>query len=495
MKIGRTVFKSIEETKYLTTENTYRYRAICRVLYHNYQRMRYWLYKEDILEELKENEEFLDYNVEMLKSDLDTLVQWRNLIAVADTTKVNSIEEFKNREFRYHLSEVAIEVERFLIDLEHMKIENTATLEASLVERFKHLLQDYKEFVYKEEKETYDWWKELNTAFKDLNINYQDYISKFYSPKNEELMQTTSFLLFKESFIKYLRQFVKNIQTNTFEIREVFNRMTEDEIEEIIDKAYRYEKSIEAIGLLIDGDEYINLNLGRMESIKEWFIGSYGREALVDQLISNTNEVIRRITRYALQISDKKNNNANRKEEYRNLARIFEGLEDIKECHKLSSEVFGSFNIIKILAAEERETESINSSIYDESPKEYIITPRVRTYREKIIKNLINDKTQRKEKKLELLLKKRKSEEERIKGLLKNDVIDFKELPEIESNDRVLLLKLLTKGMSNKNKWKKSDFGMEYTIDFTNKGENIILQCSDGDLRMPHYKLIFRKGE
>lgn len=86
----------------------------------------------------------------MLKSDLDTLVNWKNLIAIADTAKVNTIEEFKNREFRYQLSEVAIEIERLLISLEHMKVENTATLEASLVERFKNLLFDYKTVLQEE---------------------------------------------------------------------------------------------------------------------------------------------------------------------------------------------------------------------------------------------------------------------------------------------------------------------------------------------------------
>jgi len=138
--------------------------------------MKYWLYKEDIFDELKKYDEFEEYTIDMLNSDLDTLVNWKNLIAIADTAKVNTIEEFKNREFRYQLSEVAIEIERLLISLEHMKVENTATLEASLVERFKNLLFDYKMILKENEKITYEWWKELNSSFKDLNRNYQDYI-------------------------------------------------------------------------------------------------------------------------------------------------------------------------------------------------------------------------------------------------------------------------------------------------------------------------------
>lgn len=495
MKINRNVIKNIDETKYLATENTWRYRAISRIIYENYEKMKYWLYKEDIFDELKKYDEFEEYTIDMLKSDLDTLVNWKNLIAIADTAKVNTIEEFKNREFRYQLSEVAIEIERLLISLEHMKVENTATLESSLVERFKNLLYDYKIILKENEKTTYEWWKELNSSFKDLNRNYQDYISKFYSPKNDELMKTTEFLIFKEGFIKYLREFVKNLQTNTFEIREVFKDITDEEIDNIINKIFFYEKSIQSLELLIDEKEYTALNKGRINSMKDWFMQRNGRDALVDQLIGNTNEVIRKITRYAVQIADRKNNNANRKEEYRNIARIFNSVEDINEAHKLCAAVFGTFNIIKILGNEKRETESINSSIYDETPKNYTIKPRERSFREKIIKNPIVDKGNKKEERLKKILEKRKNEEYRIKTFLKDNIIDFNKLEQIESKDRMLLLKLLSKGISKKQSWYKSDFGMEYQIDFSEAHETINLNCNDGTLKMPHYKLVFREGK
>ena len=151
--------------------------------------------------------------------------------------------------------------------------------------------------------------------------------------------------------------------------------------------------------------------------------------------------------------------------------------------------------VIKILGNEKRETESINSSIYEETPKNYIIKPRERSFREKIIKNPIKDKGNKKEEKLKNLLEKRKSEEERIKTFLKDNVIDFKQLEQIEGKDRTLLLKLISKGIVKKESWHKSDFGMDYQVDFTEVQETINLNCRDGILKMPHYKLVFRKGK
>lgn len=493
MRLDRNITKNIEESKYLATENTWRYRTIIRVLYKSYEKMKYWLYKEEIFEALKVYDEFSEYSIEQLKSDLDSLVNWNNLVAIADTAKVNTIEEFKNREFRYQLSPITIEFERMLISLEHMKIENTATLEGTLVERFRLLLEKYTDILEAEESVVYQWWKDLNSSFKELNRNYQDYISKFYSPKNDELMKTTEFLIFKEGFIKYLRQFIKSLQINTFGIREVFINIHNSDIEKILVKVFNYEKSIQSLDVLVDEKEYKELNLGRMTSIREWFITTDGREALVEQLISNTNEIIRKITRYAAQIADKKNNNANRKEEYRRLAAMFDKCEDVKEAHILAAQIFGAFNIIKVLGNEERETESINSSIYDEEAREIELKPRVRNYREKIIKNPIQDKAQRKEEKLKQLIEKRQSEEEIIKKYIVDKVIDFGRLPELSNKDRTILLKLLSKGRSKKRVWNKSEVGLEYKIEEDNTFEHVVLKCEDGDLKMPHYKILFRE--
>jgi hypothetical protein len=38
--------------------------------------MKYWLYKEVILREFKRHMEFLEYTMDLLKQDLDLLLQW-----------------------------------------------------------------------------------------------------------------------------------------------------------------------------------------------------------------------------------------------------------------------------------------------------------------------------------------------------------------------------------------------------------------------------------
>jgi uncharacterized protein (TIGR02677 family) len=137
MVIDKKTMKEIRETKYLSVENTWRYRPIIRTFYKNYEKMKYWLYKEDIFEELKKYEEFKDYTLDNLKYDLDTLVDNKNLLTLQDTSRVKTADEFKNKQFRYQLSPYTIEIERMVIRLENLATENHASLEPTLIERFK----------------------------------------------------------------------------------------------------------------------------------------------------------------------------------------------------------------------------------------------------------------------------------------------------------------------------------------------------------------------
>ncbi|MEG0152966.1 MAG: TIGR02677 family protein [Cellulosilyticaceae bacterium] len=495
MRLEPIQMKQIHEVKYLSTDNTWRYRTIIRFMYKQYEKMKYWMYKEDIFEYLKGLDEFKNYSVENLKNDLDSLVEWRNVLAIADTAKVKTIEEFKNREFRYQLSTYTIEIERMLRILEHMTIENHATLEAVLIDRFHILLANHHEVYVDSPQKIYGWWKELNGAFKELNQNYQDYIACFYSPKTEELMKTTEFLLFKERFVKYLRDFIRGIQVATIDIQKILNDITEEEIRVLLNKVLEYEKSIGNLALVIDQEDYIEMNLGRFESMKEWFIGDINRASLVEKLIESTNEIIRKITRFAAQIAERKNNNGNRKEEYRKIAELFEKCETVEEAGKLSALIFGSMGTMHIKANPVRETESINSSIFEEIPTYVETKPRIRTYREKLIKTPIQDKTLLKAQKREEVLRKRIEEEVRIQRFVSQGELDFGRLGRITTEDRVMLLKWLTKGKGSKENWHKTELGKTFQVVLVDGKEQVSVECEDGIFIMPHYKILFKGDE
>lgn len=159
MEIKERLLKQVSETKYLSVENTERYRPIIRLFFEKYERLEYWLYKEDVFNELKDNEYFKDYTISLCEQDLLKLVEWQSLTSIQDTSNVATVQEFKNRKYRYQLTEYAIEIERLVMRLETLSVK-TSSLEPKLFEKIRMLLSEI--------SVTYDI-KEINELFQELN--------------------------------------------------------------------------------------------------------------------------------------------------------------------------------------------------------------------------------------------------------------------------------------------------------------------------------------
>ncbi len=197
MRINEKLVRPVQEAKYLAVENSDRYRSITRLFYLNYEKLRYWMYQEEIYEELTEDPYFAGYTMVQCQQDLETLANWGNLATIQDTRRVSSIEEFKNKKFRYQLSETTVEIERMVIRLENLLIEG-ASLEPTLLERLRFALGKIDEVAGRDTEKIYGWWNDLNNDFIRLNQNYQDYMRELNSVKAEEMMKTKEFLVFKD---------------------------------------------------------------------------------------------------------------------------------------------------------------------------------------------------------------------------------------------------------------------------------------------------------
>lgn len=340
MKIHEKLVKPIHEAKYLDVENTDRYRSIARLFYINYEKLKYWMYQEEVYDELIQDAYFAGYTMEQCQQDLDTLTRWGNLATIQDTRHVSSIEEFKNKKFRYQLTETTVEIERMVVRLENLFIEG-ASLEPTLLERLRYSLSRLEEVSEMSTEKICSWWNDLNNDFVRLNQNYQDYMRELNSVKAEEMMKTREFLVFKDRLIEYLRSFVKSLQINVSAIEQSLRMVRPEIIQILLEQVTAYEMSIPRIDTEVDEQQIFERMQGRWENIRKWFVGANGAESESMKVFDTTNEVIRKITRYANRLSEQSNNGANRKEEYHKLASMFAKCKDINEAHKLSAVVFG----------------------------------------------------------------------------------------------------------------------------------------------------------
>ena len=408
MKITDQLRKPLKEANYLNVENTDRYRPILRLFYIKYERMKYWLYLEDVYEELKKDSYFENYTIEQCQQDLMTLAGWGNLVTIQDSKNVKTLEEFKNRKYQYQLSEYAVEIERMVIHLENLFVEG-ASLEPTLLERLREELSRLPEMETASAEQTYGWWQNLENDFQRLNQNYQDYMRTLNSAHAEELMRTKEFLVFKDHLIEYLRTFVKALQENVNVIERYIRNITDGQVDVISERLH-----------------------GKWQSIEEWFAGKGNKEAEAVKVFDATNEIIRRITRYATRLSELSNLGANRKEEYFKVAQMFAGCPDMGSAHRLAASVFGLESGLHLKGDMPRATDSINSSIYDEQPFEVKLVPRVRSYREKAKRSGIADRREEQERIRREVLEKQEKERVLLKSYIIDNRLEFSSLPVIE---------------------------------------------------------------
>lgn len=490
MKIHEKLIKPVHEAKYLDVENTDRYRSIARLFYLNYEKLKYWMYQEEVYEELIQDAYFAGYTMEQCQQDLETLARWGNLATIQDTRHVTSIEEFKNKKFRYQLTETTVEIERMVIRLENLFIEG-ASLEPTLLERIRLSLAKVDEMPQKDMEKIHSWWNDLNNDFIRLNQNYQDYMRELNSVKAEEMMKTREFLVFKDRLIEYLRTFVKSLQVNVTAIEQTLKKVHQETIQFILEQVTAYELSIPRIDVELDEQQIYEKMKGRWENIYKWFAGTNGMDSESMKVFDTTNEVIRKITRYANRLSEQSNHGANRKEEYRKLATMFAKCRDVNEAHKLAAVVFGIEKPLHLKGDFARQTESINSGVYEEAPQEIMIQPRIRNYREKAKRQGIVDRTREKEEVRQAMIQRLEEERKLLKSYIKNNRLEFASLPEIEPHVRDTFLTWLSKGLENKSRRAKTEEGQVFIIVLEEPGKTCVLNCTDGSFRMPAYTIIF----
>lgn len=457
MEVYEKLTKQISETKYLSTENSYRYRPIMRCFYRHYERLEYWLYKEDVYNELKDNEIFLNYTIEECERDLETLTEWMSLSKMQDTKNATSIEEFKNKKFRYQITEYATEIERLTIILEEMDVK-TASLEPKLFDRIRVSIAKFLEISSFSEEDANELWDNLNDDFTKLNQNYQDFLKKFNEPKSEELLQSVSFLQFKGEIIKYLREFVRGYQKNVYFIQDSIKSINEDIIEEFMNKLISYYKKTPIFNSDFDFNHLREVNRGKITNIFKWFTGTSTSLSEGEKLMNTTDNIIVKITKYANSLVELRGNMTNRKEEYKHLCKLFDKLDDIEECNKYASVVFGIESVRHFMGSSNLDTDTLVNT-YDIAPIEILLSSRTRLKKTKTFLQPIVDKTFEKDKILEEYRKEQERNKEILRSLIKDKKITLKGEIKLSKVERRYIQKLLSSSSN-----KETEFGLNYDV-------------------------------
>lgn len=488
------LLKPITETKYLSMENAFRYRAILRYFFIQHERMRHYLFAEEIYSYLKKHDSFHSYTEEELQQDLDQLVKWKNLIARQEMGKVRTIEEFKKKKFRYQCSPYTVEIERMVIKLEQLGDSFGGSLEKTLFDRLYGSLQKLETILVKpsqeKEDEVFRVWEDLFDYFKKIIQNSSDYIAYLQSENIEEKMMTEAFLAYKDQFTVYLRDFIVSLQQTSMKIESLLARISKEKIHQLASILTSYQLKVPRFDAPAYSREDLELDyIEKWGSLTEWFIGSEHNESELLSLQYKTNDMIRKITRVVQRLGERHHNFRSRKQDYLHLAKWFASLEKIDEAHKLSSVVFGCFHTRHFIADNDP-TEDIYQDVWQETPAEIITKPRVTHYREKMRPGAIIDNQKQKEEMQRKHLMEKEKQRDQMAVLIHHNKIEIGNLPVIEPHIRKTLLSWIAKSMIKKDRIVKTETGQRVKIVEKN-GEMITLKSTDGMLTMPDFDIQF----
>lgn len=486
-------FDPINETSYLSVPNAPTYRKIMRLFYREYEKMHFQLYKEDILELLRQEEEFSDYAMEQLMQDLDQLVKWKNLTPIQDPGRVYTIADYKNKQYRYTMSEYAVEIERLTVRLENIFIES-GNLSTNFFVRLEKSLSDAPLMEHASLKEVNEWWSLLQEDFKRLNQNYQDYLRDFYSGKTDHLMKSVEFVIHKDKFIKYLTDFVQELQHHSKRIEQILVKCIPVMEDTVLEKVVQSELDIPHALLEIHGNAEPSIRenvMGKWTSLKSWFLGTTEHECECKKVLKITNDVIRSIIRNAALIVQIQNWGISRKDDYRKFLELFLKCENLDEAHRLSAHVFGIQKIEHFKIHDPREEDNINQSVYEETPDEIQLKPHTRNYREKKDRRGFTDKSLEKMLQRQSYLKRAEQQREIVLQYIKDGQIVFSEIEGVISEaTRAIFLQWIAQANMNSEKMGRTEYGQEYRLI---RGEgSCVLKCEDGDLKMPSYIMEFK---
>lgn len=478
--------KAINETKYLSQENTYRYRPIMRYFYHKYEQAENWLFKEDIYDYLKNKID--NYTMEDLERDLEFLVNNLSLTTVQDVNNINSLADFKFKKYRYQLTDYAIAIERMTIELEEMEVK-VASLSPKRFEVLRDLLRKIILLDTLSNDELLDTWERLINEFNDINRNYQDFLKKFQETKTEELLQSTVFLEYKNKMIQYLQDFIKGYLSQAEVISNILKDIDNDFEIKLIKKLEIAEKTIPKIDNYFNYSKFNEINLGKWRSIYKWFVSTKNR-CEGDRLLEITSNLISKLSKYANSLIELHGNMIKRKEEYKYICKLFDSTKSLEEARELSNAVFGIYRVKHFKGTSNKNTDSLINS-YDVEPTIISILPNDKKIKQEKRHSVIIDRTKEKRDILKLYEEEEKRKRANVKKLVQSKIIEFRDEVNLTKEERNYLLNLISRIETHENYLKEPLFGLKYKVNFYNDNTQCKIISEDGIFTLPSLNIIF----
>jgi uncharacterized protein (TIGR02677 family) len=491
--------KNISEFSYLTAnQNTKRYRCIMRFFYEQYQKMNYWLRPEEVWQGVLSYGLIEDYDMEECQRDLNALVGWKNLNEQHDGTRATTIEEYLKKRFRYMMTPYAIEIERLVMHLEGVSGYGGSLQPSKLQELVRYIRQIRWWSSEQQDAAAEELWNNLVSIFKDLNEQAADYIASLNSKKSEELYSTEAFLLYKDSVIVYLQNFIQVLQSTAPEIEYWLKEARQDplSVNRFLRQVARAKQSIPNLEEMLTEEEWHTRIEGQWGNIERWFVNDENESSNVNRLEQMAKDTIYKLVRSAVRIQEQGRHGISRRQELEIIGSWFLAMDDLNDAHRLAAYAFGLYETRHFHGIHDEGTYLADTSLWATTPEPKELSPRGHQHKQRnhapqpVVRRKNNPTS------IQEYLKKKQQEDDLLQRFLERGQLTISELTEVSTLERQQILGWIGRCLVNKNKQFQTPDGITVTLlGIPDLKEPVTLRCEDGDLEMPDFTLIFRKDE
>jgi len=332
---------------YLATQNAALYRLVMLAFVAAKRRFVVHLRSEDVLAELGPD---APADPKAVADALAQLVDWGNLRADPDTSRVTSVEDFHRARFLYQLTHAGEAAERSLAVFDE-QLGRRGALQAVALEDIATGLRALHELTQEAELDvgrTGLLLRDLVRRCVDLAENAQAFMGSLQRTIDLYELDTEAFRAYKDRLIEYLERFIKDLTGTGAEIAELLGRLDPAGIDRLLALAARRDAEDAAPGPGAAEDFRERAFAAELAAwherwlgLRQWFISSPEHPSQAKLLRARARKAIPDLLAVVALLNERRAGRSDRTADFRELAVWFAEAPDETAMHRLWQATFG----------------------------------------------------------------------------------------------------------------------------------------------------------
>jgi uncharacterized protein (TIGR02677 family) len=312
---------------------------------------------EDLHEAFARAESDGQVPVEAVADALVQLVEWGNLRADPDTSRVTTVEDFHRARFLYQLTHSGEAAERALAVYDE-QLGRRGALQAVALADIATQLRALLQLAIQAQPDAGSvglLLRDLVARFTDLADNAQAFMGSLQRTIDLYDADVDAFRAYKDHLVDYLERFIKDLVTVGGEISGLLGQIENAGMSRLLDIAARRDAEDVAPGgvdLASDGQDprevaYLADRAAweeRWRGLRQWFISQPGHPSQAKLLRSRARQAIPDLLAVVATLNERRSGRSDRSADFRELALWFAEAPDDAALHRLWRTAFGVYS-------------------------------------------------------------------------------------------------------------------------------------------------------